>query len=85
VYATAHELTLTPGNIKAAFQKTGVVPFDPSVVTPEMMAPSLELSSKGTLPLLMSSPLRAVSDLLTKEWALDDSDEQPDNGDTSTG
>jgi len=49
---------------------------------PKMMAPSLELSSRDTtLPML--SPLRAVSDLLIKEWVLDD--KQPENERTGTG
>lgn len=37
VYGRAHIRALTPKNIKAAFRKTGVWPFEPSVVTAEMM------------------------------------------------
>jgi hypothetical protein len=45
VYAEAHSKTLTPVNIKAAFCKTGVIPFNPDIVTKEMMAPSLVTST----------------------------------------
>ncbi|KIK76119.1 hypothetical protein PAXRUDRAFT_57779, partial [Paxillus rubicundulus Ve08.2h10] len=59
IYARAHLRALTPGNICAAFQKTGVWPFNPDAVTKEMMAPSLETSSIGRLPLPQASPIRA--------------------------
>ncbi|RPD81673.1 DDE-domain-containing protein, partial [Lentinus tigrinus ALCF2SS1-7] len=58
VYAHAHLEALTTDNIKAAVQKTGVVPFNRDVVTPEMMAPSAETSSHGTLPFRQASPIR---------------------------
>lgn len=64
IYAEAHEKALTPENIRAAFRKTGVVPFDPTVVTPAMMAPSAESSMHGTLPLPQASPVRVLSKLL---------------------
>jgi hypothetical protein len=51
---------LTPDTIHAAFRKMGVWPFNPSVVTQDMMAPSLETSSIGHLPLPQSSPVQAV-------------------------
>ena len=49
IYGRAHLRTLTSENIKASFRKTGVWPFDPSVVTNEMMAPSKETSCEGHL------------------------------------
>ncbi|KDQ23014.1 hypothetical protein PLEOSDRAFT_1022730, partial [Pleurotus ostreatus PC15] len=58
VYGHAHLRALTPGNIKAAFKKTGIIPFDCSVVTEEMMAPSLESSYRGHLPVPPSTPVR---------------------------
>lgn len=64
VYSLAHNAALTPENIKTAFRKTGVVPFDPNVVTEQMMAPSLESSSKGTLPSKQSSPVQAISKMI---------------------
>ncbi|ESK83614.1 hypothetical protein Moror_12041 [Moniliophthora roreri MCA 2997] len=39
VYEHAHLAALTPKSIKAAFAKTGVVPYNPVVITLAMMAP----------------------------------------------
>jgi len=39
IYGEAHIRTLTPELIRKAFEKTGVSPFNPDVVSPEMMAP----------------------------------------------
>jgi uncharacterized protein YpmS len=50
----------TPDTICTAFQKMGVWPFNPSVVTQDMMALSLKTSSIGHLPLPQSSPMQAV-------------------------
>ncbi|KIJ18805.1 hypothetical protein PAXINDRAFT_70737 [Paxillus involutus ATCC 200175] len=61
IYAQAHLKALTPSNICAVFQKTGAWPFNPDTVTKEMMAPSLEMSSVGQLPLPQTSPVRAIS------------------------
>lgn len=60
VYSRAHKKALTPDTIRAAFRTTGVWPFNPSVVTQDMMAPSLEISSVGHLPLPQLSPMQAV-------------------------
>jgi hypothetical protein len=64
IYGTAHLRALTPESICMAFRKTGVFPFDPTVVTKEMMAPSLETSIRGHLPIMPSTPIRAITDLL---------------------
>ena len=56
IYGCAHSAILTPGNIHLAFEATGVWPFKPKVVIAEMMAPSLETSSKNQLPLLQAGP-----------------------------
>ncbi|EIW54948.1 DDE-domain-containing protein, partial [Trametes versicolor FP-101664 SS1] len=58
VYGGAHVAALTPENIKAAFRKTGVEPFNPDVITADLMAPSLETSSRGHLPFVQTSPVR---------------------------
>ncbi|KAJ7436663.1 hypothetical protein B0H11DRAFT_2206972 [Mycena galericulata] len=60
VYAKAHFKTLTAENVKIAFKKTGVIPVNRDVVTSEMMAPSLESSSRGTLPVQQSSPVKVT-------------------------
>lgn len=61
VYGRAHRKALTPDTIKAAFRKTGVWPWNPDVVTEQMMAPSIETSLEGRLPLPQPSPVRAIS------------------------
>jgi hypothetical protein len=69
VYAKAHIQTLTVENIKMAFCKTGLVPFNPDVVTEEMMAPSIESSSHGSLPIIQSSPIRSMANAIRTELA----------------
>jgi hypothetical protein len=66
IYAQAHNLALTPENIKVAFRKTGVWPFDPSVVTPEMMAPSKETLSESHMPLPPPEPVKILATMLRK-------------------
>lgn len=52
-------------HIQAVFHKTGVWPFDPTVVTKEMMTPSKETSCKGHLPVVPSTtPMQVVAKLL---------------------
>jgi len=65
VYAKAHVRAFTKENILAAFKKTGIVPFNPDVITDAMMAPSLETSLTTRLPLSLASPLQEVVDLLS--------------------
>ena len=50
VYSRAHVRALTPANIKAAFKKTGIWPFNPNVVTADMLAPSKATSCEAHLP-----------------------------------
>ncbi|KAJ7870015.1 hypothetical protein B0H13DRAFT_1509791, partial [Mycena leptocephala] len=57
VYAEAHFKTLTLENIKAAFKATGVILLNRDIVTEEMMAPSIESSSRGALPVQQASPV----------------------------
>ncbi|KIK19723.1 hypothetical protein PISMIDRAFT_658664 [Pisolithus microcarpus 441] len=61
IYARAHKKALTPETVRAAFRKTGVWPFNPSVILDEMLAPSFETSAVGRLPLSQPSPVHAVS------------------------
>lgn len=49
VYSKTHQKALTPETIHASFIKTGVWPFNPNIVTKDMMAPSLVISSVGHL------------------------------------
>ena len=64
VYGAAHLRALKPAVIRSAFRKTSVWPFDPSVVTEDMMAPSKVTSCEGHLPIKPASPVKAVAKLL---------------------
>jgi 5-formyltetrahydrofolate cyclo-ligase len=64
IYGAAHVRALMAETIKAAFRKTGLWPFNREVVTEAMMAPSLETSVRGHLPVAPSTPVRVMTDLL---------------------
>ena len=64
VYGKAHMKVLTPELIKKAFAKVGIVPVNRNVITPEMMAPSKDTSHKVYTPIIPTTPVRVVSDLL---------------------
>ena len=68
VYTRAHLNALTVENIVSAFCKTGVVPFNPSVITEQMMAPSITTSIRGSLPIPQATPIRVLQDLI--QWHL---------------
>ncbi|KIJ09438.1 hypothetical protein PAXINDRAFT_17477 [Paxillus involutus ATCC 200175] len=61
IYTSAHQKALMPDNIRAAFKKTGAWPFNPEVVTKDMMAPSLKTSAIAQLLLPQASPVCAIS------------------------
>lgn len=63
IYGAAHVRALTPETIKSAFRKTGVWPFNPKVITNEMLAPALETSNQGHLSITPASPIQAVLQL----------------------
>lgn len=71
VYAKAHMRAFTPANILAAFAKTGIVPFNPDVVTKAMMGPSLEssISSRLPVPAALASPVQEIVDLISQHKA----------------
>jgi hypothetical protein len=66
IYGYAHNRALTTELVKAAFEKTGVHPFNPDVVTKDVMAPSQETSCRGHLPLIQTTPVRLVSQLICR-------------------
>lgn len=88
VYAKAHTAALTRDNICAAFAKTGVVPYDPSVVTTEMMAPSTATSTETVLPIPPTSPECVIINQLTAQWKQQNvlliTEEGPDTMDIDT-
>jgi hypothetical protein len=63
IYGAAHVRAFTKPNILAAFCKMGLVPFNPSVVTMEMMAPSIKTSCKGVLPLVPLTPVHYINNV----------------------
>lgn len=66
VCSKAHMKAFTRENILAAFRKTGLEPFNPAVVTEDMLAPSQETSIQfGTaLPTVQSGPVDTVLQVL---------------------
>lgn len=83
MYAEAQAKTLTPENIKAAFRKTGVIPFNPDVVTEEMMAPSLATSTRSMVPVQQSSAIKVMSEMVINY--MDYQTIQSSAGESSTG
>lgn len=60
VWTEAFLEAMKESSIVASFRATGVVPFNPNVVTPNMMAPSIPHSSHGELPLPLASPVKKL-------------------------
>ena len=64
IYGEVHIRTLTLELIQKVFEKTGVIPFNPDVTSPEMMAPSRETSLEAPLPLTPPTPVHTATTLL---------------------
>ena len=60
VFGRALLWAFTPESVRAAFEATGVHPFNPGIITDKHMQPSLPTSTKGTFPLPQISPVRAI-------------------------
>lgn len=60
VFGTAFIRAFTPETITAAFEATGVHPFNESAISDIQMRPSLPTSTKGTFPLPQPSPVQRV-------------------------
>lgn len=73
VMSAAVVRTFTPENIHVAFQRIGVIPFNPKAISAEDMAPSIKQSCKAILPLRPSSPVQAIAKFMKTEPA-------PENG-----
>ena len=75
VISKAYVTALTPELIKTAFRKTGIWPFNPNVITAEMLAPSKETSVESHLPVPTSSqPVKILAAMLQKLQITPDSD-----------
>ena len=55
-----HTTSLTPSNIKSAWRKAGIVPFNPDVVSHDMLAPSLPSSTLAIFPIDQPSPVKKL-------------------------
>jgi hypothetical protein len=60
VFGRAYVRSFTPESVKAAFEITGVHPYNPNVIQDKQTKPSLTTSTKGPFPLPQASPVRAV-------------------------
>ena len=60
VFGNAFHKAFTVPTILAAFEKTGIHPYNSDVITPRMMKESEPSSSIGSLPVPMPSPVRAI-------------------------
>ena len=73
---------LTPGNIRTTFCKTGIYPFNPNVITPDMLAPSKETSLESHLPVETSESTKIFVDMLQKLQAIEE--DESDTSDSKT-
>ena len=73
----AYVQALTPGNIKTTFRKTGIHPFNPDVVTSDMLAPSKETSLEANLHAETSDAAKTFADTLCR---LQDLEEEAESG-----
>jgi hypothetical protein len=65
IISKAYVTALTPELIKTAFRKTGIWPFNPNVITADMLAPSKETSIQSHLPVPTSSqPVQILAAML---------------------
>ncbi|KAF7965694.1 hypothetical protein HWV62_42229 [Athelia sp. TMB] len=60
VFGRAFLAAFTVPTVLTAFEKTGIHPFDPNVITAQQMKPSLPSSIVGALPLPMPSPVKKI-------------------------
>ncbi|EIN03598.1 CENP-B protein, partial [Punctularia strigosozonata HHB-11173 SS5] len=58
VYSAAHARAMTPSNIQMAFQKTGVWPYNPDIISKKAMAPAKETSRRAHIPVPPPTPVR---------------------------
>lgn len=66
VYTPSHVRAFTKENIQMAFAKTGIYPYNPDIITPSQMKPSIESSTTSHgLPLVPPTPVRTMAKLIT--------------------
>ncbi|KIJ52065.1 hypothetical protein M422DRAFT_157164, partial [Sphaerobolus stellatus SS14] len=64
VFGIAFAEAFTPDTVKAAFEKTGIYPFNPNIITANQMKPSEPHSTQSytTLLFIQTSPMKAIVD-----------------------
>ncbi|KAF8332115.1 uncharacterized protein EI90DRAFT_3056627, partial [Cantharellus anzutake] len=62
VFGSAWLDSITEAHIMTSFHVTGVYPFDPTVIHPCQLAPSIEHSTHADLPLPVTSPVKRMID-----------------------
>lgn len=83
IISKAYTHALTPANIRTAFRKTGIHPFDPSVITPDLLAPSKETSLEANLPVETSESTKIFADMLRKLQAIEEVESDTSESDSS--
>lgn len=59
-FAPVYQRTFTKENILSAWRRVGLIPFNPSVITAEKLAPSTEMSINVEMPTSLDGPFQAV-------------------------
>ncbi len=84
IYGRAHLCVLHPPIICSAFCKTGVWPYDSSVVTADMIAPSNETSVEGELPFIPVTPIYINAKFLCQAVQMEVRDDLESASDSSS-
>jgi hypothetical protein len=82
VFGKAFLRAFTEETILSAFEKTGVYPFNPEVITKQQMKTSEPTSTIGSLPIPLPSPVRAIMAVFNHR-NLTDFDISPDTHSTT--
>jgi hypothetical protein len=64
IFGKAYRAAFTPELMQKAFEATGLIPFNPSVIKPAQMRPSETHSLRGSFPAVYSTPVRRVARVL---------------------
>ncbi|CEL61987.1 hypothetical protein RSOLAG1IB_04738 [Rhizoctonia solani AG-1 IB] len=73
VMSAAYVQAFTKSNIESGFRKTGIVPFNPSVIGSNDIAPAIEQSCYSVMPVRQPSPIQVLVDLMDVDDPLDPS------------
>lgn len=63
-YGEVREGAFTTDNVLSAFRSTGIRPFNPSVITPDQLAPSLATSTEYTGPIELPPVIKDIREAL---------------------